>query len=136
VIENLPALNACLNATSAVCLLAGYAAIRRRRPTAHARFMLGALTASLLFLVSYVIYHFEHGATRYGHGGLLRIVYFAVLISHTVLAVVNVPLVWKTVARALRKDFAAHKRIAPWTLATWLYVSVTGVLIYFMLYHW
>jgi uncharacterized membrane protein YozB (DUF420 family) len=133
-IETLPHLNALLNATSAVCLVSGYVAIRRGRRELHAKFMLSALAAALLFLVSYVIYHYAHGATKYPRHDWTRPLYFAILISHTVLAVVNVPLVAMTVTRAVRKQFDAHRRIAKWTLRVWLYVSVTGILVYLMLY--
>lgn len=134
-IEKLPHLNALLNATSAVCLVAGYAAIRSGRRELHARLMLSAVAAAILFLVSYVTYHYGHGMTRYARRDWTRPLYLAILSSHTVLAVVNVPLVVMTVRRAVRKDFEAHRRIAKWTLRVWLYVSVTGVIVYGMLYH-
>lgn len=133
-IDKLPTLNALLNSTSALCLCAGYLAIRRGRRELHARLMVGALAASALFLVSYVTYHWFHGATRYPHHDWTRPVYLAILWSHIVLAVVNVPLVVMTVVRAARGRFDAHKRIARWTLPVWLYVSVTGVVVYLALY--
>lgn len=133
-IDSLPALNALLNTTSAICLVAGYVAIRRKLWRVHMRFMIGALTASLLFLVSYVIYHSFHLTTRYARHDWTRPVYFTILFSHTILAVVNVPLVVMTVTRAVRRRFTAHKKIAQWTLPIWLYVSVTGVVVYLMLY--
>lgn len=129
-----PGVNACLNGLAAVCLVAGWVAIRRGRRDVHARFMVAALTASALFLVSYVVYHALHGSTRYARHDWTRPVYFTILISHTILAVVNVPLVVVTVVRAAKKQFDRHRRIARWTLPVWLYVSVTGVLVYWMLY--
>ena len=133
-IDALPHVNALLNTTSAICLTAGYLAIRAGRKELHARLMLGALTAAIVFLISYVTYHYGHGMTRYARHDWTRPVYFAILYSHTILAVVNVPLVVVTVRRAVRKQFDAHRRIARWTLRVWLYVSVTGVVVYLMLY--
>ncbi len=133
-IEKLPALNAVLNSLSALCLCSGYLAIRRGRRDLHIRLMVGALSASVLFLVSYLTYHYLHGSTKYSRHDGTRPVYFAILLSHTVLAVVNVPLVVMTVVRAARKRFDSHRRIARWALPVWLYVSVTGVLVYLMLY--
>jgi len=133
-IEQLPTLNAALNSTSAVLLIAGFLAIRRDRRRLHAGLMIGALTASVLFLVSYLLYHAYHGSTPYAKEDWTRPLYFAILISHSILAVVNVPLVIVTVVRAARRRFDAHRRIARWTLRVWLYVSVTGVVIYLMLY--
>jgi putative membrane protein len=133
-IEHLPTLNAVLNSTSALCPCAGYLAIRRGRRELHQRLMVAALAASVLFLVSYLTYHWFHRTTRYPHHDWTRPVYFAILLSHTVLAVVNVPLVVMTVVRAARRDFERHRRIARWTLPVWLYVCVTGVAVYLMLY--
>jgi uncharacterized membrane protein YozB (DUF420 family) len=134
-IAYLPHLNACLNATSGILLFAGYTFIRRGRITAHKRCQLSALAASLLFLVSYLTYHYFYGATRFAGQGIARPIYFTILTSHTILAVVIVPLVAITLTRALRTDFERHRRIARITLPLWLYVSVTGVLVYLMLYH-
>ncbi|HEY6119266.1 MAG TPA: DUF420 domain-containing protein [Pyrinomonadaceae bacterium] len=131
----LPHLNAFLNASSAVLLLAGYSFIRRGKISAHKRCQLSALTASILFLISYLTYHYFHGATRFPGQGIARPIYFTILISHTILAIVIVPLVVVTLTRALRGDFQRHRRIARITLPLWLYVSVTGVLVYLMLYH-
>ena len=131
----LPHLNALLNATSAVLLLAGYSFIRRGQVNAHKRCQLSALTTSSLFLVSYLTYHYFHGATRFAGQGIVRPVYFTILVTHTILAVVIVPLILITLTRALRADFPRHRRIARVTLPLWLYVSVTGVLVYLMLYH-
>ena len=130
----LPHLNALLNATSAILLLAGYSFIRARRITAHHNCQIAAVTTSSLFLASYLTYHYYHGATRFAGQGIARPIYFTILISHTMLAVVIVPLVIVTLIRAARGDFFRHKRIARWTLPLWLYVSVTGVLVYLMLY--
>lgn len=130
----LPLLNACLNATSAALLTAGYVSIRRKRVTAHKTCMVSALVVSTLFLVSYVTYHALAGSRPFPGRGLVRLVYFPLLISHVVLAAAIVPLALTTVSRALRADFARHVRIARWTLPLWLYVSVTGVLVYWMLY--
>lgn len=132
----LPTLNAALNATSAVLLTAGFVFIRRRRIGAHKACMLSAFATSTLFLVSYLYYHWQVGATPFEGVGWTRPVYFAILISHTVLAAAVVPLVLVTLYRALRERFDRHRAIARWTLPIWLYVSVTGVVVYLMLYHW
>jgi len=131
----LPHLNATLNASSFVLLSSGYFFIRRGRVLAHRRCQLGALTASILFLISYVVYHQHHGTTRFLGEGVARPIYFTILTTHTVLAVVIVPFVIITLRRALRGDFVRHRAIARWTLPMWLYVSITGVLVYVMLYH-
>jgi len=131
----LPHLNAALNASSFVLLSSGYYCIRRGRVQAHRYCQLAALTASIVFLVSYVIYHQHHGATRFAGQGIARPVYFVILTTHTVLAVVIVPFVIVTLRRALRGDFLRHRALARWTLPMWLYVSITGVLVYLMLYH-
>ncbi len=130
-----PALNAALNAASAVLLGTGYAMIRRRRVVAHKACMVTAVIVSTAFLVSYVIYHVRVGSVPFRGQGWIRPVYFALLGSHTVLAATIVPLVVITLSRALRAQFDRHKRIARWTLPLWFYVSVTGVIIYFLLYH-
>lgn len=132
--DTLPHLNATLNATSGVLLVAGFLLIRRHHIAAHRACMLAAITASLLFLGSYLIYHAHHGTTRFAGQGFVRSVYFFILTTHTVLAVVIVPFVVVTLRRALRGDFLRHRRIARWTFPLWLYVSVTGVLVYLMLY--
>ena len=133
-LRDLPALNAALNATSALLLAAGYAAIRSGRRETHKRFMLAACCSSTLFLVSYLVYHFQVGSVPFTGQGKVRTVYFAILITHTVLAVTIVPLVLVTLSRALRERWAAHRKIARLTLPLWAYVSVTGVVIYWMLY--
>ena len=131
----LPHLNAALNASSFILLLSGYFFIRSGHPLAHRRCQLSALTASLLFLVSYIVYHQHHGVTRFAGQGIARPVYFTILTTHTVMAGVIVPFVIITLRRALKGDFVRHRRIARWTLPMWLYVSITGVLVYLMLYH-
>jgi len=133
-VRDLPALNAGLNALSAVLLLTGWILVRRRRLTAHRRVMLAALASSTLFLISYLTYHAQVGSVRFQGQGALRTVYFAILISHTLLAVAIVPLVLVTVSRALASRFDRHRRIARVTLPLWAYVSVTGVVVYWMLY--
>jgi uncharacterized membrane protein YozB (DUF420 family) len=132
--QDLPTLNAVLNATSAALLLTGWWLIRHGRRVAHRRAMLAALATSTLFLVSYLAYHFEVGSVRFTGQGLVRTVYFAILVSHTVLAVAIVPLVLVTLARALRGRFEAHRALARLTLPLWLWVSVSGVVVYCMLY--
>jgi putative membrane protein len=133
-ISDLPALNAVLNATSAAFLVAGYVLIRRRNVTLHRRCMLAALGSSALFLTSYVIYHLNTGSRPFPGLGAARVVYFAILISHVVLATAILPLALTTAARGLSAQYERHVRIARWTLPLWLYVSVTGVIIYLMLY--
>ena len=130
----LPHLNALLNCTSTLFLLAGYRYIRYGRITAHRNCQLSALAASTLFLISYLTYHYFHGTTTFSRQGAIRVIYFSILLTHTFLAIVIVPLVLVTIAYAGRADFIRHKRIARWTLPIWLYVSVTGVLVYLMLY--
>lgn len=134
-ISMLPTLNAALNATSGLLVFAGYLFIRRRRVSAHRACMLTAVASSTLFLISYVIYHYYHGATRFAGSGVARIAYFVILISHTVLAAAVIPMVLTTLYRAVRGQFARHVRVARWTVPIWLYVSVTGVVVYLMLYH-
>lgn len=134
-IADLPALNASLNALAAVFLITGYVLIRSGRRDAHKRCMLMALTTSALFLVSYVTYHANAGSVPFPGVGAIRVVYFAVLIPHVILAATILPLALVTMTRGLRGDFTRHVRIARWTLPLWLYVSVTGVIVYWMLYH-
>jgi putative membrane protein len=133
-IADLPALNASLNGLAAIFLLSGYISIRRGRRALHKKCMLAALTASALFLTSYVIYHANAGSRPFPGAGGIRVVYFVILITHVVLAVAILPLALVTTARGLRSQFGRHVRIARWTLPIWLYVSVTGVVIYLMLY--
>ena len=130
----LPHLNALLNGTSAVLLISGYTFIRRGRIPAHRFCQVSAFVTSTLFLGSYLTYHYFHGTTRFAGQGIARPLYFAILISHTILAIAVVPLVLITLYRATRGDFARHRQIARWALPIWLYVSVTGVIVYLMLY--
>jgi putative membrane protein len=134
----LPAVNASLNALSGIFLLIGYVLIRQKRIQAHKRFMLAACTTSLLFLVCYVTNHYlRHGiVTRFTGTGIIRPIYFSILISHTILAVTIVPLAIITVINGLKMRVPRHRRIAKWTFPLWMYVSVTGVIVYFFLYHW
>jgi putative membrane protein len=129
----LPAANATFNSLSALCLVCGYINIRRRRPIIHMRFMLSATVFSGLFLVSYITYHFFHGDTRFPAYGWIRPIYFSILISHIGLSMVALPLILATLWFALRKQFRFHRRVARWTFPIWLYVSVTGVIVYFIL---
>ncbi len=133
-ISMLPAVNATLNSLSAILLTLGYFFIRRRQIPAHKAAMLGAFTTSTLFLASYLYYHYQTGSTAFTGQGSIRIIYFAILISHTILATTIVPLVLMTLRRAFRADYAAHARIARRTLPLWIYVSITGVIVYWMLY--
>ena len=133
-VRDLPALNAILNATSAGLLALGYVLIRRGRRAAHQKVMQSALACSALFLVSYLTYHAQVGSVRFQGQGPIRTVYFAILISHTILAIAIVPLVLVTFVRARRGLFDRHRKIARLTLPLWAYVSVTGVIVYWMLY--
>jgi putative membrane protein len=133
-ISDLPAVNATLNGIAALCLIAGFVMIKRRRPDLHKRCMLGALGASTLFLISYVVYHANAGSRPFTGVGAIRVVYFGILLTHVVLAALILPLALVTTSRGLREQYARHVRIARWTLPMWLYVSVTGVIIYLMLY--
>ena len=130
----LPTLNALLNATATVFLLVGWRFIRRREIARHRMSMVAALVASALFLVSYLIYHANVGSRPFTGTGPIRAVYFFILITHVVLAAAIVPMVLVTVTRALQQRFPKHRAIARWTLPIWLYVSVTGVVVYLMLY--
>ena len=131
----LPHLNAALNSACTLLLLAGFYFISRGNVRAHRAAMLSALTVSALFLVSYVTYHARYGSVRFAGQGLARPIYFFILVTHVILAAAIVPLVFVTARRALRGDFERHRRIARWTYPLWLYVSVTGVVVYAMLYH-
>ena len=130
----LPTLNAALNAISGIFLVTGYTLIRKGRINAHRNAMLGAFGSSTLFLISYVIYHAQAGSRPFTGQGAIRFVYFAILISHVLLAAAILPMAISTLSRGLRGRYAEHKRIARWTFPTWMYVSVTGVVVYLMLY--
>lgn len=134
-ISDLPTLNAILNSISAILLTIGYVFIKQKNREAHRRCMIAAVTTSTLFLIFYLIYHYKVGSVGFQGQGAIRPVYFTILLTHTVLAAVIVPLVLVTFARALKGNFERHRRIARWTLPIWLYVSVTGVVVYLMLYH-
>ncbi len=129
----MPAVNAGLNATAATFLVFGLLAIRSGRRELHRRLMVSAFAASAVFLVGYVLYHYAHGDTQFQGQGAIRIVYFSVLITHVILSIVMLPMILTTFYLAAKKRFAVHKKLARWTLPIWLYVSVTGVAIYFML---
>jgi putative membrane protein len=132
-VAQLPAVNAFLNSLSAICLVFGYINIRRRNRQVHMRFMLSATAFSALFLVSYITYHYFHGDTKFPAHGWIRPVYFFILITHISLSMVALPLILGTLWWALRSEFRFHKKIARWTFPIWLYVSVTGVIVYFVL---
>src|ERR671937_263433 len=133
-IHDLPAVNASLNAISGVLLVIGYALMRARRIDLHRRVMIAAFATSSLFLVCYVVYHSQVGSVRFTRQGFVRPLYFTILITHVTLAAVVLPLAVVTTARGLRGRFNDHRRIARWTFPIWLYVSVTGVLVYVLLY--
>ena len=132
-ISHLPGLNALLNSLSATCLTLGYINIRRGKRTVHMRFMLSATVFSALFLVSYITYHYFHGDTRFPGRGWIRPAYFFILITHIGLSMIALPLILGTLWYALRTQFRFHRAIARWTFPVWLYVSVTGVIVYFVL---
>jgi uncharacterized membrane protein YozB (DUF420 family) len=134
-VSDLPTVNAALNALSAALLVLGFGFIRRRRIAAHRTCMLGAFLVSGLFLASYLTYHWLAGATRFTGTGAVRALYFTILISHTVLAAAVVPLAVTTLLLGLRSRVHRHRTVARWTLPVWLYVSATGVAVYWLLYH-
>ena len=133
-VTQLPAVNATLNSLAAVLLAAGYACIRRGRIDLHRRCMVAAFATSALFLVSYLVYHAQVGSRPFTGEGVVRAAYFTILVSHIVLAAAILPLAIVTLRRGLRRDDARHAALARWTLPIWLYVSVTGVAVYWMLY--
>lgn len=132
-VAELPSLNALLNSLSAICLIFGFINIKRRNKLVHMRFMLSATVFSALFLVSYITYHYFHGDTKFPAHGWIRPLYFFILITHISLSMVALPLILATLWWALRSEFRFHKKIARWTFPIWLYVSVTGVIVYFIL---
>ena len=134
IISSLPHLNAALNATATVLLVTGWLLIKRRRIQQHRAVMIAAVITSAAFLTSYVIYHANAGSKPFPGTGVIRTVYFAILIPHVILAAVSLPPILITFIRGLRRDDQRHRRIARWTLPVWLYVSVTGVIVYVMLY--
>jgi uncharacterized membrane protein YozB (DUF420 family) len=133
-VPSAPAWNAILNGLSGVLVLVGYAMIRKGRIVAHKTFMISAVICSAIFLVNYVVYHLRVGVNRFQGQGAIRPVYFTILISHTILAIAIVPLVIIVLTRALRGQFARHRALARWTFPIWVYVSITGVIVYFLLY--
>jgi putative membrane protein len=133
-VTDLPALNATLNGIAAIFLTIGYVFIRQRRIAQHRACMIAAFVTSTLFLISYLIYHANVGSRPFTGQGAIRVVYFIILITHVILAAAIVPMVLMTMSRGLRNQFVRHKAIARWTLPLWLYVSVTGVIVYCMLY--
>ena len=135
-VTDLPSVNAALNATAGLLLIIGYVLIRMGHIEAHRRVMISAFACSAVFLASYVVYHAQVGSKPFAGTGLARTVYFTILIPHVVLAAAVLPLAILTLRRGLLRDDAAHRRIAKITLPVWLFVSVTGVVVYLMLYHW
>jgi putative membrane protein len=133
-VSDLPALNATLNATCFVLLTTGYVLIRRGRVAQHRAVMIAAFCTSVVFLTSYLIYHAQIGSKPFLGHGLIRIVYFTILLTHTILAVTIVPMILMTLSRGLKRQDVRHRALARWTLPLWMYVSVTGVIVYFMLY--
>ena len=132
--STLPAVNAALNATSGIFLFTGYVLIKKRRINAHRNAMLAAFASSTLFLTSYLVYHYHAGSRPFPGTGAIRLVYFAILISHVLLAITILPLAISTLTKGLRGQYTRHKRVARWTFPLWMYVSVTGVVVYVMLY--
>jgi uncharacterized membrane protein YozB (DUF420 family) len=135
-VADLPDVNAALNAASALCLVAGFILIKARRIQAHRRMMLAAFAASSLFLISYVVYHARAGSRPFAGTGIARVIYFSILVPHVVLAAAVLPMAIVTLRRGLMRRDAAHRRLARVTLPVWLFVSVTGVVVYLMLYQW
>ena len=133
-VHSLPAVNATLNAISGILLLIGYGLIRARKIALHRRFMIAAFVASSLFLVCYIVYHAQVGSVRFTRHGFVRPLYFTILITHVTLAAVVLPLAIVTLSRGLAAKYAVHRKVARWTFPIWLYVSVTGVLVYVLLY--
>jgi uncharacterized membrane protein YozB (DUF420 family) len=133
-VHDLPAVNASLNALSGVLLLIGFLMVRSGRIAAHRRVMIAAFATSSLFLICYVVYHAQVGSVRFTRQGFVRPLYFTILITHVTLAAAVLPLAILTLSRGLKARYAPHRRIARWTLPIWMYVSVTGVLVYVLLY--
>lgn len=133
-IDKLPHLNASLNAVSTVLLIAGWILIRRRQIAQHRQVMIAAVVTSALFLTSYVIYHANAGSRPFQGTGVLRTIYFSILIPHVILAAATLPAILITFARGLRRDDVRHRRLARWTMPVWLFVSISGVIVYVMLY--
>lgn len=132
--SDLPTLNATLNSVTAVFLVIGFVLIKQKKIQAHKKVMLSALASSVLFLTSYLIYHFNVGSVSYPYHDWTRPLYFAILIPHTILATVMTPFIVIAVWRALKEDYEKHKKIVRWLWPVWMFVSITGVIVYFMLY--
>jgi uncharacterized membrane protein YozB (DUF420 family) len=135
-IQDLPTLNASLNSIAAFLLLSGYIAIKKNKKILHRNFMISALVVSAVFLTSYLIYHYHVPSKKFPDLGWIKTVYLLILVPHIILAAVMVPMILKTFWHAYRQDWEKHKKIARLTFPIWMYVSVTGVIVYFMLYHW
>lgn len=135
-ISNLPALNAFLNTCSTICLVLGFIAIKKKKVEIHKKFMGSSFVFSAMFLSSYLYYHYHVGSVAFTRTGFVKTVYLTILIPHIILAVVMVPMILTTFYFALKGNFTAHKKIARWTFPIWIYVSFTGIIIYFMLYKW
>lgn len=135
-VNELPALNAILNSCATVLIVCGLVAIKLRKPKVHSGFMIAALAVSAAFLTSYLVYHFHVGQVKFAGEGSVRTVYFTILISHVILAIVNLPMIILTVVPAIRERFDKHRKWAKVTAPIWLYVSVTGVIVYLMCYKW
>jgi putative membrane protein len=133
-VSQLPSVNAVLNSLSAILLVAGFFFIKSRNIKAHRACMLAAFASSIFFLISYLVYHYQVGSVPFKGQGRIRLVYFTILLTHTILATTIVPLALVTLFRAFKERFDLHRRIARWTFPIWLYVSVTGVIVYWMLY--
>lgn len=135
-VQDLPTLNATLNSIAGVLLLSGYVAIRKGKRDLHRNIMVSALIVSALFLTSYLIYHYHVPSKKFPDLGLIKTIYLLILIPHIILAAAMVPMIIKTFWHAFRGEWEKHKKIAKITFPIWMYVSVTGVIVYFMLYHW
>jgi len=134
-ITDLPTLNATFNFITTLILLGGFWAIKTKQETLHKRLMLSAFAVSTLFLTSYLIYHFNVGSIPFQGTGLIRVFYFVVLIPHIILAIIQLPLIILAIYKAFKGNRVAHRKLVKWAYPIWLYVSVTGVIVYFMLYH-
>lgn len=134
-LRQLPTLNACLNTIASILLIRGWLLIRRREIEAHRKTMIAAFSVSTLFLISYLFYHYNVGSVKFQKTGPIRIVYFTILLTHTILAMAVAPMAILTLYRGLKGQFDRHRKLAKLTLPVWLYVSVTGVIVYLMLYH-
>jgi putative membrane protein len=135
-VSSLPKLNALLNSCSLICLLLGYVSIKRQKENCHKRWMITAFIFSSAFLVFYLVYHFQVGHSNFQGTGLVKVIYLLILIPHIILAALMVPMIFGTFYFAFRQNWSSHKKLAKWTFPIWLYVSLTGIIIYLMLYVW